>query len=61
MSAGPLSEYGGVTGVADSGGDSLTEDLNVYYSVRTTKKVSRHPRFGLLTHVSGSLATSHGS
>jgi Amt family ammonium transporter len=32
MSAGPLSEYAGVTGVADSGGDSLTEDLNVYYS-----------------------------
>lgn len=35
MSAGPLTEYTGVVGVADSGGDSLTEDLNVYYSVRT--------------------------
>lgn len=33
MSAGPLEEYAGVTGVADTGGDSLTEDLNIYYSV----------------------------
>ena len=33
MSAGPLTEYNGTTGVADNGGDSLTEDLNVYYAV----------------------------
>ncbi|KAK3328111.1 ammonium transporter AmtB-like domain-containing protein [Cercophora scortea] len=32
MSAGPLTAYGGVSGIADSGGDSLTEDINVYYS-----------------------------
>lgn len=32
MSAGPLEVYNGTTGVADNGGDSLTEDLNVYYS-----------------------------
>ncbi|AEO63090.1 uncharacterized protein THITE_2107955 [Thermothielavioides terrestris NRRL 8126] len=32
MSAGPLTTYGGVSGVADDGGDSLTSDLNVYYS-----------------------------
>jgi hypothetical protein len=35
MSSGPLTEYGGVTGVADDGGNSLTDDLNVYYSVRS--------------------------
>lgn len=35
MSAGPLTVYNGTTGVADTGGDSLTEDLNIYYSVRT--------------------------
>lgn len=34
MSAGPLEEYTGTSGVADEGGDSLTADLNVYYSVR---------------------------
>lgn len=33
MSAGPLTEYAGAKGFADTGGDSLTEDLNVYYSV----------------------------
>lgn len=33
MSAGPLETYNGTTGVANNGGDSLTEDLNVYYSV----------------------------
>lgn len=33
MSAGPLETYNGTSGVADNGGDSLTEDLNVYYSV----------------------------
>lgn len=32
MSAGPLEVYNGTTGVADNGGDSLTSDLNVYYS-----------------------------
>ncbi|KXX74050.1 Ammonium transporter 1 [Madurella mycetomatis] len=32
MSAGPLEEFTGVTGVSDPGGDSLTEDLNIYYS-----------------------------
>ncbi|KAJ9133840.1 Ammonium transporter [Pleurostoma richardsiae] len=32
MSAGPLEVYNGTTGVAATGGDSLTEDLNVYYS-----------------------------
>lgn len=32
MSAGPLEVYNGTTGVADTGGDSLTSDLNVYYS-----------------------------
>jgi Amt family ammonium transporter len=37
MSAGPLTEYSGVTGVADSGGSSLIEDLNVYYGVRTRR------------------------
>lgn len=36
MSAGPLEEYTGTSGVADEGGDSLTADLNVYYSVRCT-------------------------
>jgi hypothetical protein len=34
MSAGPLSEYAGISGVADSGGDKLTEEFNIYYSVR---------------------------
>lgn len=34
MSAGPLEEYTGTSGVADEGGDSLTADLNVYYAVR---------------------------
>lgn len=33
MSAGPLEEYTGISGVADEGGDSLTADLNVYYAV----------------------------
>jgi len=33
MSAGVPTEYAGVSGIADSGGDSLTEDLNIYYSV----------------------------
>lgn len=28
-------EYDGVSGVANSGGDSLTQDLNIYYSVRS--------------------------
>lgn len=32
MSAGPLTLYNGTTGAADNGGDSLTEDLNIYYS-----------------------------
>ncbi|ERT00625.1 ammonium transporter MEP2 [Sporothrix schenckii 1099-18] len=32
MSAGPLEVYNGTIGVADNGGDSLTSDLNVYYS-----------------------------
>ncbi len=35
MSAGPLTAYTGVSGVADDGGNSLTDDLNVFYSVRT--------------------------
>lgn len=35
MSSGPVEEYTGISGVADPGGDSLTEDLNIYYSVRT--------------------------
>lgn len=39
MSAGPLTEYGGISGVADSGGDSLTEDLNVYYAVRRRRRL----------------------
>lgn len=34
MSAGPLTEYNGTSGVANNGGDALIEDLNVYYSVR---------------------------
>jgi hypothetical protein len=34
MSAGPLVVYNGTSGVANTGGDSLTEDLNIYYSVR---------------------------
>lgn len=34
MSAGPLETYNGTSGVANNGGDSLTEDLNIYYSVR---------------------------
>lgn len=34
MSAGPLAVYNGTSGVANTGGDSLTEDLNIYYSVR---------------------------
>lgn len=38
MSAGPLTVYGGISGVADSGGDSLTEDLNVYYAVRRRRR-----------------------
>jgi hypothetical protein len=60
MSAGPLSEYAGVTGVADSGGDSLTEDLNVYYSVRAR---SHRVNLRLLaTNMSyHSPAISHGS
>ena len=33
MSAGPLTTYNGTVGVADNGGDSLTEDLNIYYAV----------------------------
>lgn len=33
MSAGPLVEYNGTSGVADEGGDSLTADLNIYYAV----------------------------
>ncbi|KAK3941010.1 ammonium transporter Amt1 [Diplogelasinospora grovesii] len=32
MSAGPLEVYNGTTGEADFGGDSLTQDLNIYYS-----------------------------
>ncbi|KAH6641147.1 ammonium transporter AmtB-like domain-containing protein [Chaetomium tenue] len=32
MSTGPLTTYTGVAGVADPGGDSMTEDLNLYYS-----------------------------
>lgn len=32
MSAGPLEVYNGTAGVADNGGDSLNEDLNIYYS-----------------------------
>jgi len=32
MSAGPLTTYAGVSGVADDGGNSLGEDLNLYYS-----------------------------
>ncbi|KAB5550801.1 ammonium transporter AmtB-like domain-containing protein [Coniochaeta sp. 2T2.1] len=32
MSAGPLEVYNGTSGVANTGGDSLTEDLNIYYS-----------------------------
>jgi hypothetical protein len=39
MSAGPLTEYAGISGVADSGGDSLTEDFNIYYSVRTPSEL----------------------
>jgi len=34
MSSGPLTVYNGTTGMADTGGDSLSEDLNIYYSVR---------------------------
>lgn len=33
MSTGPLATYDGVSGVADPGGDSMAEDLNLYYSV----------------------------
>ncbi len=37
MSAGPLSTYEGVTGVADTGGDSMAEgfDFNAFYGVRS--------------------------
>jgi len=33
MSSGPVEVYNGTSGVANAGGDSLTEDLNIYYSV----------------------------
>ena len=39
MSAGPLTEYNGTTGVANTGGDSLTDDLNIYYSVRASRSI----------------------
>lgn len=34
MSSSPPEEYTGEAGYANSGGDSLTENLNIYYSVR---------------------------
>lgn len=43
MSAGPLAVYNGTSGVANTGGDSLTEDLNIYYSVRTPELLRSRP------------------
>lgn len=40
MSSGPVEVYNGTSGVANSGGDSLTEDLNIYYSVCKTNRLS---------------------
>lgn len=40
MSASPV-EY---NGTIPTGGDSLTEDLNIYYSVRDRIRSSRHSR-----------------
>ena len=34
MSSGAPEEYAGESGYAYAGGDSLTENLNIYYSVR---------------------------
>lgn len=34
MSSGTPEAYAGEAGTANSGGDSLTENLNIYYSVR---------------------------
>jgi hypothetical protein len=42
MSAGPLTVYNGTSGVADDGGNSLTDDLNVYYSVCADQILSRY-------------------
>jgi hypothetical protein len=63
MSAGPLSEYAGISGVADSGGDSLTEDFNIYYSVRTHSTLcSRGPvPVSVTNRFLRSPAISHGS
>lgn len=59
MSSGPLTEYNGTAGVADSGGDSLTEDLNIYYAVCPTKStqspkscLSTAARIGTLRDIS---------
>lgn len=40
MSSGPVEVYNGTSGVANTGGDSLTEDLNIYYSVCKTIRIS---------------------
>jgi hypothetical protein len=63
MSAGPLTEYAGISGVADNGGDSLTEDLNIYYSVRTPSTLySRGPvPVAAANRFLRSPAISHGS
>lgn len=49
MSSGPVETYNGTSGVADSGGDSLTEDLNIYYSVRETYRLCHFAGRQMLT------------
>lgn len=43
MSTGTPLEYEGISGVADSGGDSLHDDLNLIYSVRTPESLDALP------------------
>lgn len=62
MSTGPLTTYTGVTGVADPGGDSMTEDLNLYYSVRPERwRKNRKAVVAPVTDIARRPATSRGS
>lgn len=61
MSAGPVEVYNGTAGVANTGGDSLTGDLNIYYSVRSQLALccGAHRTLTCLCHIR--MAISRGS
>lgn len=61
MSSGPVKEYTGISGVANQGGDPMTEDVNEYYAVKSHNRTDRSSSPVTNIIVTRRLGTSRGS